>query len=265
MNAPRRVTLLRAWAGSSPAVRWGRAGGDGRGNVQEFAVGTELYGPHGHLLCYICNLGNFARCAAWGAAQSQGVLRMKAAARSRAELNDLLGSRSIDHVVVLGANGAMGYGSGALFTSAVPRSRSWRAPRTRRSRVSRRPSTPSGRARSPIASTRATTTRTSTPPSRKADIIFEALTEDFELKRTHVRARRQAAPARLDRRHRHERPLDQRARRGPQRVVPEALPRAALLQPTERHRRDRAHRRQRHRSRSSSSSSTRTRRRCSAA
>ncbi len=46
---------------------------------------------------------------------------MKAASRNRAELSDLLGSRSIDHVVVLGANGAMGYGSGALFTTAVPR------------------------------------------------------------------------------------------------------------------------------------------------
>src|SRR5438046_10747199 len=41
--------------------------------------------------------------------------------RSRAELNDILGSRRIDHVAVIGANGAMGYGSGALFTTAVPR------------------------------------------------------------------------------------------------------------------------------------------------
>src|SRR5580698_4723693 len=46
---------------------------------------------------------------------------MKAAARNRAETSDLLGSRRVDHVVVLGANGAMGYGSGALFTSAAPR------------------------------------------------------------------------------------------------------------------------------------------------
>ena len=35
--------------------------------------------------------------------------------------SDLLSSRSIKHVVVLGANGAMGLGSGALFTTAVPR------------------------------------------------------------------------------------------------------------------------------------------------
>ena len=35
--------------------------------------------------------------------------------------SDLLNSREIKHVVVLGANGAMGLGSGALFTTAVPR------------------------------------------------------------------------------------------------------------------------------------------------
>ena len=34
---------------------------------------------------------------------------------------DLLASREIKHVVVLGANGAMGLGSGVLFTTAVPR------------------------------------------------------------------------------------------------------------------------------------------------
>lgn len=32
-----------------------------------------------------------------------------------------LASRTLEHVVVLGANGTMGYGSGALFTQAVPR------------------------------------------------------------------------------------------------------------------------------------------------
>ncbi len=32
-----------------------------------------------------------------------------------------LGLRSLDHVVVLGANGTMGYGSAALFTNAVPK------------------------------------------------------------------------------------------------------------------------------------------------
>jgi len=37
------------------------------------------------------------------------------------EIRRLSASRKIEHVVVLGANGTMGYGSGALFTHAVPR------------------------------------------------------------------------------------------------------------------------------------------------
>ena len=40
---------------------------------------------------------------------------------SPAELRRTLASRQIEHVVVLGANGTMGYGSAALFTQAVPR------------------------------------------------------------------------------------------------------------------------------------------------
>src|SRR4051812_18014667 len=32
-----------------------------------------------------------------------------------------LSARSIDHVVVIGANGTMGYGSGGVFTQAVPK------------------------------------------------------------------------------------------------------------------------------------------------
>lgn len=43
------------------------------------------------------------------------------ASHPRTSLDALLASRSIEHVVVLGANGTMGYGSGALFTSAVPK------------------------------------------------------------------------------------------------------------------------------------------------
>ena len=42
--------------------------------------------------------------------------------RSRAaDLSAALKGRKIEHVVVLGANGTMGYGSAALFTTAVPR------------------------------------------------------------------------------------------------------------------------------------------------
>ena len=37
------------------------------------------------------------------------------------ERTPVANNRSIDHVVILGANGTMGFGSGALFTTAVPR------------------------------------------------------------------------------------------------------------------------------------------------
>ena len=37
-----------------------------------------------------------------------------------AEMRRILASRKIERVVVLGANGTMGYGSAALFTTAVP-------------------------------------------------------------------------------------------------------------------------------------------------
>ena len=39
--------------------------------------------------------------------------------RSAAEIRRLLATRKIDKVVVLGANGTMGYGSAALFTQAA--------------------------------------------------------------------------------------------------------------------------------------------------
>ena len=41
-------------------------------------------------------------------------------APSAAEVRRLLASRKLERVVVLGANGTMGYGSAALFTQAVP-------------------------------------------------------------------------------------------------------------------------------------------------
>jgi 3-hydroxyacyl-CoA dehydrogenase len=43
------------------------------------------------------------------------------AATSSREVRSLAASRPINHVVVLGANGTMGYGSGGLFTTAVPK------------------------------------------------------------------------------------------------------------------------------------------------
>lgn len=41
--------------------------------------------------------------------------------KRKTSLEEVLAQRSIGHVVVLGANGTMGYGSGALFTTAVPK------------------------------------------------------------------------------------------------------------------------------------------------
>jgi 3-hydroxyacyl-CoA dehydrogenase len=108
---------------------------------------------------------------------------MKAAARSRAEMNDLLGSRRVDHVVVLGANGAMGYGSGALFTSAGPRV-TFLARGKDKARQGLKAAVQS--VRSSTVADRAETgdyDRDFDSAVSKADIIFEALTEDFDLKR----------------------------------------------------------------------------------
>jgi 3-hydroxyacyl-CoA dehydrogenase len=108
---------------------------------------------------------------------------MVAIARNRAALSDVLGSRGIAHVVVLGANGAMGYGSGALFTTSVPR-------------VAFLARTKEKAAEGLKAAVNAV--RSSTVANRvetgdyetafdaavsNADLVFEALTEDFDLKR----------------------------------------------------------------------------------
>jgi 3-hydroxyacyl-CoA dehydrogenase len=108
---------------------------------------------------------------------------MKAPERSRAEISDLLGSRRIDHVVVLGANGAMGYGSGALFTSAVPRVTFLARAQDKADQGLK---TAIGAVRSSTVADRVDTgdyEKDFDAAVSKADIIFEALTEDFELKR----------------------------------------------------------------------------------
>ena len=105
------------------------------------------------------------------------------AARSRAELNDLLGSRRVDHVVVLGANGAMGYGSGALFTSTAARVTFLARARDK---AQQGLDAAIKSVRSSTVADRADTgdyDRDFDAAVSKADIIFEALTEDFELKR----------------------------------------------------------------------------------
>jgi 3-hydroxyacyl-CoA dehydrogenase len=103
--------------------------------------------------------------------------------RSRAEIQAVLGNRRIDHVVVIGANGAMGYGSGALFTSAVPRV----------TFLARTKAKAEEGLKAAIGAVRSSTVRAHVTTGdyaedfdaavSKADLIFEALTEDFEIKR----------------------------------------------------------------------------------
>ncbi len=105
------------------------------------------------------------------------------AARNRAEISDLLGRRRVDHVVVLGANGAMGYGSAALFTSAAPRV-TFLARARDKAEQGLKAAVQS--VRSSTVADRADTgdyDKDFDVAVSKADIIFEALTEDFDLKR----------------------------------------------------------------------------------
>jgi 3-hydroxyacyl-CoA dehydrogenase len=108
---------------------------------------------------------------------------MKAASRSRAELNDLMRSRSIEHVVVLGANGAMGYASGALFTTAVPRVTFLARDKDKADRG----------LEIAVQTVRSSTVRRRVDTGSyetgfdaavsSADLVFEALAEDFDVKR----------------------------------------------------------------------------------
>jgi 3-hydroxyacyl-CoA dehydrogenase len=102
---------------------------------------------------------------------------------NRARVNDILGSRRLEHVVVLGANGAMGYGSGALFTSAVPRV----------TFLARSKAKAEEGLRAAIQAVRSSTVTQRVEVGDyeqafdaavcNADMVFEALTEDFDLKR----------------------------------------------------------------------------------
>ncbi|HVW30374.1 MAG TPA: 3-hydroxyacyl-CoA dehydrogenase family protein [Polyangiaceae bacterium] len=102
--------------------------------------------------------------------------------RTRAELHDLLGSRKIEHVVVLGANGAMGYGSAALFTTAVPKV----------TFLARSKQKASEGLKAAVNAVRSSTVASKAEVGDydkefdaavgKADLVFEAVTEDFDIK-----------------------------------------------------------------------------------
>ncbi|MCP4039215.1 MAG: 3-hydroxyacyl-CoA dehydrogenase family protein, partial [bacterium] len=100
-----------------------------------------------------------------------------------ADVRKLVRSRSIESVVVLGANGTMGFGSGALFTTVVPKV-------TFLARTKAKAEEGLGAAvkqvRSPTVASRVEVgdyEHDFDAAVAGADLIFEALTEDFDVKK----------------------------------------------------------------------------------
>ncbi|MEE9282243.1 MAG: 3-hydroxyacyl-CoA dehydrogenase family protein [Myxococcota bacterium] len=101
----------------------------------------------------------------------------------RAQMRAHLASRKIDRVVVLGANGTMGYGSGALFTRAVPH-----VTFLARSKAKAEEGLQAAirQVRSPTVAVRAETGDYDSDfeaAVADADLVFEALVEDFAIKK----------------------------------------------------------------------------------
>jgi len=103
--------------------------------------------------------------------------------QSGADVRRLLASRTIEKVVVLGANGTMGYGSAALFTQAIPEV-------TFLARTKSKAEEGLGAAikqvRSPTVASRAKVGAYDADLESavaSADLVFEALTEDFAVKK----------------------------------------------------------------------------------
>ena len=102
---------------------------------------------------------------------------------SAADVRKILASRNIEHVVVLGANGTMGYGSAALFTQAVPHVTF--LARTK-DKADEGLAAAIKQVRSPTVASRADTgdyENDLEAAVAKADLVFEALTEDFDIKK----------------------------------------------------------------------------------
>ena len=101
---------------------------------------------------------------------------------ARAKLKEILGTRRVEHVVVLGANGTMGYGSGALFTSAVPKVTF--LARTR-DKAEKGLAAAMKQVRSPTVADRVELGSYDADLERavgSADLVFEAVTEQLPLK-----------------------------------------------------------------------------------
>ncbi len=108
---------------------------------------------------------------------------MSTSQMSAAEMRQILASRKIERVVVLGANGTMGFGSAALFTTAVPEvtflARS-------KDKAEEGLAAAIKQVRSPTVATHSKTgdyDNDLAAAVADADLIFEALTEDFDLKK----------------------------------------------------------------------------------
>jgi 3-hydroxyacyl-CoA dehydrogenase len=104
------------------------------------------------------------------------------AAKNLQQLRALLASRKLERVVVLGANGTMGYGSAALFTQAVPQ-----VTFLARTRAKAEEGLASAikQVRSPTVANRATVgdyEKDLAPAVAGADLVFEALAEELALK-----------------------------------------------------------------------------------
>ena len=100
-----------------------------------------------------------------------------------AQARRLLASRKLERVVVLGANGTMGYGSAALFTQAAPQVVF--LARTR-AKAEEGLAAAIQQVRSPTVASRASVGDYESDLDSAvagADLVFEALTEDFEIKR----------------------------------------------------------------------------------
>ncbi|MFK7897698.1 MAG: 3-hydroxyacyl-CoA dehydrogenase family protein [Myxococcota bacterium] len=103
--------------------------------------------------------------------------------KSAAEIRKLLASRQIERVVVLGANGTMGYGSAALFTQAVPEVTF--LARTKE-KAEEGLAAAIKQVRSPTVANKSKTGDYDNDLAAAvagADLIFEALTEDMAIKK----------------------------------------------------------------------------------
>ena len=103
--------------------------------------------------------------------------------KSAAQMRQILASRKIERVVVLGANGTMGYGSAALFTQAVPEVTF--LARTK-AKAEEGLAAAVKQVRSPTVASHSKTgdyENDLASAVADADLVFEALTEDFDLKK----------------------------------------------------------------------------------